>query len=299
LRSSFVSEDHHPQFHRGLVYAHEMPAPTTPLGRARLGRLLVLTLTAVLLHKLVASGRNKPVIFGCLDQSGNVVGDYVVKLSGAMETRHRGPASELVASNLAEHFRILRPEPAAVQLHPDLVTWLSKQRPDLAAVLRSSGGLNFGTKLLTDVSIWPVGRSIPDGMMIAAAHVFAFDCLISNDDRRRDNPNVLVRGDDIFVIDHEAAFSFLYSVVGRVPWAIRHQRSLQNHVFFYQLRKRQLDLGMFTARLAALGDTELETIIRGVPNEWHHPDLGRVSEHLRNVRDHAAEFERQILEILA
>jgi len=50
-----------------------------------------------------------------------------------------------------------------VQLHPDLMNWLSKQRPDLAPVLRSSGGLNFGTKLLTDVSIWPVGRSIPDG----------------------------------------------------------------------------------------------------------------------------------------
>jgi hypothetical protein len=162
-----------------------------------------------------------------------------------------------------------RPVPAAVKLHPDLMLWLSNQKPELAQVLRASGGLNFGSKLLTDVSIWPVGKSIPDGMLPAAAHILAFDCLISNDDRRRDNPNVLVRGDDLFVIDHEACFSFLYLVAGgNRPWEVRHLNALRNHVFFYQLRRQQIDLGFFTARLAALGDPGLERIIREVPTQW-------------------------------
>jgi hypothetical protein len=285
---------------REVVYAQEMPVPATKSGRARVGRLLVLTLTAIVLHKTMTSGRNRPAVFGCVDREGKAAGDYVVKLSGAMDTRNRGPASELVASCLAEHFRILRPEPAAVELHPDLMVWLSKQKPELAQVLRTSGGLNFRSKFLTDASNWPVGKSVPDGMLPAAAHIFAFDCLISNDDRRRDNPNVLVRGDDIFVIDHEAGFSFMYLVAGGSrPWEIRHLNALRNHVFFYQLRRQQLDLGPFTARLAALGDARLEGIVREVPREWFHADLGRISEHLQSIRDHAAEFEREILEVLA
>jgi len=249
---------------------------------------------------MMSSGRNKPAIFGCVDREGKRAGDYVVKLSGAMETRMRGPASELIASSLARHLGILRPDPAAVRLHPDLVKWLTVQRQDLAHVLDKSTGLNFGTRLLTDVAIWPVGRALPEAMITSAAHIFAFDALIENDDRRRDNPNVLARGDDLFVIDHESAFAFLYLIAASPrAWNIRNRPSLERHVFYYQLRKQQIDLTLFTTRLAELGDATLMSIIQDLPNEWRHEDLGRVSAHLQNLRDHASEFERQVLERLA
>jgi hypothetical protein len=260
---------------------------------------MLLQLMAVQMHKTVLSGRNKPVIFGCVDDRGNLAGDYVVKLSGAMDTRVRGPGSELIASCLAGHFGLQRPQPAAVQLHPELVKWLAAQRADLAPIIRASTSLNFATKFLTDVATWPVGRALPEAMLTAAAHVFAFDALIANDDRRRNNPNVLVRGDEIFVIDHESAFAFLYLVNSRAaPWEIRQRASLREHVFFYQLRKTPIDLTKFTARLSGIGDVELDWIIQQMPNEWRHDDLGRISTHLKAVRDHAADFERQILEIL-
>jgi hypothetical protein len=185
-------------------------------------------------------------------------------------------------------------------LHADLIPWLAEQRPELASVIKASGGLNFGTRLLLDVATWPVGREMPESMMTAASHIFAFDALTANDDRRIDNPNVLVRGDEIFVIDHEAAFSFLYLVAGRNPtWQVRDRRSLRQHVFSYQLRKQSIDLSLFTARLATLGDGELERIVREVPEEWRHSDIGRMSAHLQAARDEAALFERQVLEVLA
>lgn len=139
-----------------------------------------------------------------------------MKLSGAMETRARGPASELISSYLARHFGILRPDPAAVRLHPDLVKWLVVQRRDLAHIVSNSPGLNFGTRLLTD---------LPEAMVDSAAQIFAFDALIENDDRSRDNPNLLARGDDLFAIDHESAFAFLYFDNTFVP-RIEHSKSL-------------------------------------------------------------------------
>jgi hypothetical protein len=257
-------------------------------------------LMAIHLHKFLSSGRSRPAVFACIDSDGNPAGDYVVKLCAAMDTGTRAAANELLASLLAEHLGLLQPQSAIVQIHPDLVPWLAAQRPDFAAVIRGSTGLNFGSKFLTDVATWPTGRPLPEAMLSTAAQVFAFDALISNDDRRYSNPNVLVRGDDIFVIDHEAAFSFLYLVsTAEAPWEVRYRRSLTQHVFYFQLRKQTIDLSMFTARLAQLGSTELANIIRKVPSEWRYDGLGHISDHLQSARDHAAEFSQQLLERLA
>jgi len=257
-------------------------------------------LTAVHLHRFLSSGRNRPAIFGCIDALGKPAGDYVVKLSGAMDTGVRAAASELIASLLAEHFGLLRPEPAIVRLDPDLIKWLAVKKPDIADLLRRSTGPNFATELVTGAAEWPPGRSLPDAMAASASCIFAFDALISNDDRRYNNPNVLVRGDDIFVIDHEAAFSFLYLVsTARQSWAVRDRRSLTDHVFYLELRKRPIDLGQFTARLAELASTKLEAMINLLPEEWRHHRLGLMSSHLQSVREHAFEFERQLRERLA
>jgi hypothetical protein len=49
---------------REIVYPQEMPVSAKQLGRARVGRFLVLTLTAIVLHKTLTSGRNRPLVFG-------------------------------------------------------------------------------------------------------------------------------------------------------------------------------------------------------------------------------------------
>jgi hypothetical protein len=257
-------------------------------------------LTAVHLHRFLTSGRNRPAIFGCIDGDGKSAGDYVVKLSAAMDTGTRAAANELVASLLAGHFGMLHPKPAIVQLHPDLMKWLAVKRPDIRELLGQGGDLNFATELITGAAEWMPGRNLPEAMIPSASCVFAFDALISNDDRRYNNPNVLVRGDDIFVIDHEAAFSFVYLVPPREPtWAVRNRRSLRDHVFYFQLRKQPIEFSIFAARLAQLSSAKLEEVIQQLPNEWRHDNLGRISAHLQSARDHTDEFERQLREVLA
>jgi hypothetical protein len=252
------------------------------------------SVTAVHLHRMMTSGRTRPALFGCNGDTGIYAGDFVVKLVASMDTKDRGPANELIASRLAGHFGILHPEAAAVTVAAELTKWLVEQNHEISRTIGS--GPNFGSRLLTDVSVWPPGRPLPDAMIPAAAQIFAFDALICNDDRRRNNPNILVRGDEIFVIDHEAAFAFLYLVASRArSWECRSRNSLQNHVFFFQLRRQQISLAPFTQRLAQLSDTVLETIVADLPGQWRHGDLGRISDHFRAARENAAEFERQVL----
>jgi hypothetical protein len=258
------------------------------------------SLTVVHLHRFMSSGRNHPALFGCVDPSGAPAGDYVVKLVGSMDMRERGAAFEFMASRLAVHFGIKTPEPAQITIDSELATWLSGNNPDLRRILDRSAGPNFGTRLLTDASLWPIGRPVPDAMLPSAIHIFAFDALISNDDRRMDNQNLLVRGDDIFVIDHEAAFAFLYLVASAErAWQCGRRHSLRDHVFFYQLRRQPASLELFTQRLAGLSDTILERLARELPPSWRHEDLGKISDHLRQAREHADAFARNVFEALA
>jgi len=222
----------------------------------------------------------------------------VVKLAG--NNGLPALARELIGSMLAEHFRLAHPRPAIVRIHPDLLPWLERSVAAKARTFASSGGLNFGSEYLVDTPIWPIGRSLSDQMIPSAAAVFAFEALISNDDRRRTNPNILVRGDKLFVIDHELAFSFLHLLVNKgQPWELNDRRNLQEHVFFWQLRKKSLDFGDFIGRLAELSESVLESIIRSVPEPWKFDGLPKISQHLIGVRNNAKKFELELAGRLA
>lgn len=251
-------------------------------------------LRAATFHRFMTSGRTTPVLLACEDEWGNAAGDYVVKLRGGMETGQRGLLCELVASELASYFGLKRPEPAVVMLDQGFAELVILVEPNAARRLRESIGMNFGSRHLTDVTIWPIGRPMPDAMMKAAVEVFAFDCLIDNYDRRFNNPNLLARGDEVFVFDHEVAFSFLYAVTkNSKPWQVTN-RVLREHVFYLNLKGKDLELDQFVARLANLGEAELRGLAGQIPEEWRTEDLSRISARLTVIRDHALEFMEEI-----
>jgi hypothetical protein len=69
-------------------------------------------------------------------------------------------------------------------------------------------------------------------------------------------------------------------------------------LFFYQLRKKGIDLGSFTARLADLSNDQIEQIFSEVPGEWKHSDMQTISTHLQFFRENCLGFGRQLLEVL-
>jgi hypothetical protein len=75
-------------------------------------------LTSTSLQKVLHSGRTKPCIFFCEDESGEKSGEYVVKLKAGMETGVNGLAAELIASQLASFLDIPTPETAIIELDP-------------------------------------------------------------------------------------------------------------------------------------------------------------------------------------
>jgi hypothetical protein len=241
------------------------------------------------------TGRTKPAILGCEDDSGKWAGDYVVKLIGGLETAESGLLCELLGSKVAAYFGLPTPEPAIIRIEKDLAELIAQAEPEHSARIRKSVGLNFGSKLMTGFATWPTDKSIPEAMRPAAVKIFAFDALIQNPDRRYGNPNLFAKGDTVFVYDHEMAFSFLLDLRrSAAPWKLGDQGYLSDHVFFTALRSKTCDLEGFTKSLAALSERQITMMTANVPREWNNGSLTRIEEHLRLVGEHAEEFAEEV-----
>lgn len=255
---------------------------------------------ATTFHRFMATGRTAPALCGCENDAGEAFGDFVVKLKGGLNSPETALASELIASRLASYFGIPIPEPALVLIEADFADQVASIQAPKANHVRASVGLNFGSRYLTDTKIWPVEKSVPEASWSIAVTVFAFDALIQNPDRRFSNPNLFVRGDEVFVFDHEMAFSFIYELSpSSEPWRLDNCNYLTDHVFFNRLRREEIDLTEFTARLSELPGPILAAALAEVPSEWKNERLAQIEEHLQVVASQAERFAQEIRRRLA
>ena len=108
-------------------------------------------------------------------------------------------------------------------------------------------------------------------MQPLAAAILLFDAIIQNLDRRVDNPNCLVRDNDLLIIDHELAFAHRLHLNWQPPWVRGGMKSFEtpgNHIFVQELKGRQIDFGPIRDRWNGLSDTRLQEYEATIPQEW-------------------------------
>ena len=222
---------------------------------------------AVAFLKPMVSGRTKPCLMLCEDDDGNQE-EVVVKLRAGIETREMGSTSEVMASLLAQDLDLPTPEPRLVEIEPGFERTV--MNPGLADTMKDSTGWNFGSKRLAPgLTTWPKGKSIPLLLRQTAAEVFAFDTIIQNPDRRKDNPNVLWKGGDLFIYDHEMSLTFFLPQLGwQPPWTGQGLEFLTDHLFYDGLKGTPINLDRFTGAFEAITDDRLEEYSADVPDDW-------------------------------
>jgi hypothetical protein len=213
----------------------------------------------------------------CEDEGGNPH-ELVVKLRAGIEHGQVGLTCELLASLLAGDLDLPIPSPAIVVIEEDLASPIVL--PEFAKLVRQSVGLNFGTdKLPPGLNTWPKDRAIPVMLRALAAEIFAFDVLIQNPDRRRDNPNILWKSEELYIFDHDLAFSFVMPTIGwQPPWTGEGLKFFEEHIFHRGLKGTEINLNRLMRAFEAVTDERLQEHLDVVPNEW------------RTQRDVAAEI---------
>jgi hypothetical protein len=221
----------------------------------------------------------------CKDEIGNDC-EVVVKWREGLESTETGLICELMAALLAADLDLPVPKPFLVEVDSGLINGIGNN--EVRTLAEKSAGLNFGSeKLRAGSGTWPKEKPIPVLLRPLAAETFAFDVLIDNPDRRQENPNLLWSNDEMFLFDHEQAFSFLRGVIGWRPlWTGQGTDFLRHHVFFHQLAGLQHDWSRLTGALDALTDTRLNEYIEAVPSEWRSNNAAaeKIADYLRNAR---------------
>jgi hypothetical protein len=242
--------------------------------------------------RAMSSGRTKPCLMLCTDDAGNTC-EAVIKWRGGKEMSERGLVCELMTAMLAIDLDLPVPKPFIVEVAPNFN--VGENKPELSAIARQSAGLNFGCERLpSGAATWPKDKPIPVLLRPLGAEVFAFDVMIQNPDRRRESPNgpnLLWAEDEIYLYDHEQAFSFLMGVIGwQPPWTGGGTEFCRNHVFFQQLTGIPHNFDRLSGALQALTDARLKEYVDAVPYEWrsNNDAADRIAEYLQQARQNRA-----------
>ncbi|MGE3985428.1 MAG: HipA family kinase, partial [Dehalococcoidia bacterium] len=158
-------------------------------------------------------------------------GQYVVKFRGAGQ----GPkalVAELIAAGIAQAVGLSMPDAAVIDLKEGF--GLNEPDPEIQDLLKGSVGENFGLRYLPGAFGYEPAADRDSINTVAAAAIVWFDALISNVDRTANNPNLLLWGDRVWLIDHGASLYFHHAPG---DWSSRSQERfalIRQHILLDQ-----------------------------------------------------------------
>lgn len=254
-------------------------------------------LTAFQFDRRATRGRTQPIFLTCHNPNGAEI-EVVAKLSARCDEKAVNLAREVIAACLAGDLGLPIPEPYLVELPPEWVA--SVTDAEVQGALRASAPVAFGSRLAgAQFGVWTPTTALRPPMLATALAVFVFDAIIQNPDRRAENPNCLVRGDEIRIFDHELAFTHHLVIPRRLPWQAGAMQALTapgRHIFRDKLRKESLDFAPVRAAWMALSDMRIEGYAAAIPAEWDGvgTNVNAAVQLIKDARDH---IEACIVEI--
>ncbi len=208
--------------------------------------------------------------------------------------------AEIIGNLLANYFGIKTPKPALVLLTPDFVQAVQSdadfQRQSQGRI-KLAPGIAAGCEYLKgNAPITPVVIDLPKDQE-TARRIFAYDMLVQNPDRRKDNANAFLYNGEPTAYDFELCFSFLrvLSFARQPAWQI-DDRLAQDHLFFAGLRGKYHDWQPFRDALALLDcDMIKQTFgelleVFPVTNTF----ADQVVRHLQDVQSHQDHFLQEL-----
>jgi hypothetical protein len=196
------------------------------------------------------------------------LGTYVCKFRGAGQ----GPrvlVAEVIVGELARRIGLNTPRQVVLDLSVEIARYEADE--EVQDLLTSSTGLNLGIDFLPG----SFGFDGDTGTTLeVAGTVVWLDAFCANVDRSWRNPNLLLWGDELWVIDHGAALYFHHAWPGGVTDPARFAAQPwdpSDHV----LRDRAGDLAATDARLSEVVTPELlAEVVALVPDTWLDPVPG-------------------------
>ena len=221
------------------------------------------------IDRQASQGRTGPVLAACENDEEAEV-EVFMKLSAGCDQQVTNLARETIAACLAGDLGLPVPRPWLIEVPQEITKSVADRR--ISELLRDSSPVAFGSTSSPSFMAWSSGQRLTESMYPLAAEILLFDAIIQNPDRRSDNPNCLVRSNDLRIIDHELAFTHALIVEWRPPWVQGGMQTFEepgHHIFLKELRDKQIDFEPIRGRWNGLSDSRLHEYKATIPQEWN------------------------------
>lgn len=250
------------------------------------------------------SGRTSPAIMLCEGKSDDDLELYC-KLSDKCEEGVIHLAREAITACLAADLGLPIPRPFRVEITDEFIETVSD--PEMKRRFKASCRIGFGsTKVPEQFSSWPTARIAEATMIDRIAEIFLFDGIIQNGDRRVGNPNCLVRGEELRIIDHDLCFSHGLLIGWKAPWETGGMENLRKdgpdqHVFHASLKGKAPNFSSIKNAWAGLPDTRIDGYQGAIPPEWGAANEAVASaiELIKNARNNIDDCIHEARRVIA
>lgn len=185
---------------------------------------------------------------------------YVVKLRGAGHGK-KALIAEFLGSMIAKAFKFNVPE--TVLLNLSGMFGITEPDQEVQELMRNSEGLNVGLHFLSGAATFDPAVNTVDPL--TASRIVWLDAFLTNVDRTRLNPNMMIWNNSLWLIDNGASFYFHHSWRDPRHAALDPFPYIKNHVFLpYATRLEEADKLM----RQAITPRTLTKIVSLIPREW-------------------------------
>ena len=196
----------------------------------------------------IEGGSTKPILIEAVNNQDEI-GQYVLKLfTKDQEQKNFSTSKEFISSLIASEFDVNSPECFVVQLHKSYVIDLYSEQE----LKNYDFNYHFCTKFIDGCVTFNPNSHNKFLSKYDFANVFAFDFLVLNMDRERRKPNLLIKDDDFYVIDHELTFPFysrprgvLENHTKQVFYSQMNAFNVSSHIFYHFMKKQNKDESCF------------------------------------------------------
>ena len=208
---------------------------------------------------------------------------YAVKFKGAGHGA-KGVISELIGGMVAKALKFNVPEYVLLSLSP--LFGITEPDVEVQELLRKSEGLNLGLHFLDGAYTYEPTVNNTDPLF--ASKLVWLDAFLTNIDRTRLNPNMMIWNNEVWLIDHGASLYFHHSRKDPEEAAKDPFPYIKNHIMLpYASRIEEADKLM----RQAITPRTLKKIVNLIPDEWlkEEKEIGIAGDYYLVSEDSAAD----------
>lgn len=185
---------------------------------------------------------------------------YAVKFKGAGHGP-KGVISELIGGMVAKAFKFKVPEHVLLYLSP--LFGITEPDAEVQELLRKSEGINLGLHFLDRAVTYEPTVNTTDPLF--ASRLVWLDAYLTNVDRTRLNPNMMLWNNEVWLIDHGASLYFHHSGKDPEEAAKDPFPYIKDHIMLpYASRLEEADKLM----RQAITPRTLGKIVNLIPDQW-------------------------------